>query len=145
LLYLTARASHTPPLLERIKLLPLLTITGFGLCLSTSIAVLEGLFGKGSAVFVRTPKLNLNNAPQQKKSVDHNYVSPISPLVWLELVLGFYALISGIILTPLIGWGILPWMIIYMLGFFYIAGMNIIQNRQQFVSRQPRSRKINVT
>jgi cellulose synthase/poly-beta-1,6-N-acetylglucosamine synthase-like glycosyltransferase len=145
LLYLTARASHTPPLLERIKLLPLLTITGFGLCLSTSIAVLEGLFGKGSAVFVRTPKLNLNNAPQQKRSVDHNYVSPVSPIVWLELLLGFYALVSGIVLTPLIGWGILPWMLIYMLGFFYIAGMNIIQTRQQFVNRQPRSRKINVT
>jgi hypothetical protein len=48
-------------------------------------------------------------------------------------------------LTPVIGWGILPWMLIYMLGFFYIAGMNIFQTRQQFVNRQPRSRKINVT
>jgi len=145
LVYLTARASHTPRLLERIKLLPLLTITGFGLCLSTSIAVLEGLFGKGSAVFIRTPKLNLNNASRQQKSVDRSYVSPISPIVWLEVILGFYALVSGIILTPLIGWGILPWMIIYMLGFFYIAGMNIIQNRENFVNRQPRSRKISAT
>ena len=145
LVYLTARAPHTPPLLERIKLLPLLTITGFGLCLSTSIAVLEGLFGKGNAVFVRTPKLNLNNTTAQHGKIDRSYVSPISPLVWIELLLGVYALITGIVLTPLIGWGILPWMIIYMIGFFYIAGMNLIQNRERYVSRQARSRKINAT
>jgi cellulose synthase/poly-beta-1,6-N-acetylglucosamine synthase-like glycosyltransferase len=145
LLYLTARASHTPPLMERIKLLPLLTITGFGLCLSTSIAVLEGLFGKGSAVFVRTPKLNLNNTQKPNKKVDRSYISPIRPLVWIELILGIYALITGIVLTPSIGWGILPWMFIYMLGFFYIAGMNLFQNKGLFVSRQPRSSKVNAT
>jgi hypothetical protein len=128
-----------------LKFLPLLTITGFGLCLSTSIAVLEGLFGGGSAVFVRTPKLNLSNTSGQNKPVDKNYVSPISPLVWMELVLGVYALVTGIILTPNIGWGILPWMIIYMLGFFYIAGMNLIQNKERFTNRQTRSRKINAT
>jgi hypothetical protein len=72
-------------------------------------------------------------------------VSPISPLVWIELLLGVYALITAIVLTPVIGWGILPWMIIYMLGFFYIAGMNLIQNRDSYAGRQPRSRKINVT
>jgi cellulose synthase/poly-beta-1,6-N-acetylglucosamine synthase-like glycosyltransferase len=145
LVYLTARAAHSPPLLERIKLLPLLTITGFGLCLSTSIAVLEGLFGRGSIVFVRTPKLNLNNATKQNKSIDRNYVSPVSPLVWVEIALGIYALITGVILAPYTGWGIVPWMVIYMLGFFYIAGMNLMQNRAYFVSRQTRSRKINAT
>src|SRR5215207_7942879 len=72
LLYLTARASHTPPLLERLKLLPLLTITGFGISLNTSIAVVEGLMGKGGT-FVRTPKLNLNNVRKQGKAVDKTY------------------------------------------------------------------------
>lgn len=55
LVYLAAKASHSPSLLERIRLLPLLTITGFGLCLNISLAVMEGLFGKGE-VFLRTPK-----------------------------------------------------------------------------------------
>src|SRR5215208_412088 len=87
LVYLTAKASHTPPLLERIKLLPLLTITGFGISLSTSIAVIEGLLGKGGT-FVRTPKLNLNNIRKQGKAVDSAYISPISPLVWVEFFLG---------------------------------------------------------
>jgi hypothetical protein len=130
LLYITARASHTPPLWERIKLLPLLTITGFGLCLNTSLAVIEGLFGKGKSVFIRTPKLNLNDAPQQFKSVDKTYIAPLNPLVWVEFGLGLYALITGIVLTPIIGWSILLWMFIYMFGFFYIAGMSLAQNRE---------------
>jgi cellulose synthase/poly-beta-1,6-N-acetylglucosamine synthase-like glycosyltransferase len=130
LLYLTARASDTPPLWERIKLLPLLTITGFGLCLNTSLAVIEGLFGKGKSVFIRTPKLNLNDAHKQFKAVDSAYIAPLNPLVWAEFGLGVYALITGIVLAPIIGWSILPWMFIYMFGFFYIAGMSLAQNRE---------------
>lgn len=130
LMYLTAKASHTPSLWERLKLLPLLTITGFGLCLNTSLAVFEGLFGKGHSVFVRTPKLNLNDASTHTKSVDKTYIVPLNPLVWLEFALGIYALISGIILAPIIGLGILPWMFIYMFGFFYIGGMSLAQNRE---------------
>jgi cellulose synthase/poly-beta-1,6-N-acetylglucosamine synthase-like glycosyltransferase len=61
LVYLVAIAPHTPPLLEKLKLLPILTLTGFGISLSTTIAVLEGLTGTGGAVFVRTPKLNLSD------------------------------------------------------------------------------------
>jgi cellulose synthase/poly-beta-1,6-N-acetylglucosamine synthase-like glycosyltransferase len=129
LLYLTAKATHSPPLLERIKLLPLLTITGFGLCLNTSVAVIEGLLGKGGSVFVRTPKLNLNDARRHLRSVDKTYIAPLNPLVWVEFALGIYALITGIVLGSTIGWGIVPWMIIYMLGFFYIGGMSLAQNR----------------
>ena len=130
LVYLSARAAHTPSLSERLRLLPLLTITGFGLCLNTSIAVVEGLFGKGG-VFIRTPKLNLQDAARKRmKAVDKAYLAPISPRVWLELTLGIYALITGVILQPLIGWGIVPWMVIYMLGFFYVGGLSLIQNRE---------------
>lgn len=127
LLYLIAAAPHTPPLLERLKLLPLLTITGFGISLSTSIAVLQGLTKMGGA-FVRTPKLNLGNGHETDKSIDLGYVPPISRMVWVEIALGIYALITGIVLQPSIGWGIVPWMFLYMLGYFYIAGLNLIQH-----------------
>ena len=126
LLYLIATAPHTPPLRERLKLLPLLTITGFGISLSTSIAVLQGLTKMGGA-FVRTPKLNLGNG-HEEKSIDLGYIPPISQMVWVEIALGIYALITGIVLQPTIGWGIVPWMILYMLGYFYIAGLNFIQH-----------------
>jgi cellulose synthase/poly-beta-1,6-N-acetylglucosamine synthase-like glycosyltransferase len=126
-LYLVAAARQTPPLRERLKLIPLMTITGFGISLSTSIAVIEGLTGKGGN-FVRTPKLNLPNTHGQQKLIDRTYVQPISPLVWGEIALGFYALLTGYVLAGYIGWGIIPWMMIYMIGYFYIAGLNLIQH-----------------
>jgi hypothetical protein len=113
---------------------PLLVIVGFGLSLSTTIAVLEGLFSKGGA-FIRTPKLNVNNKRQTRQKIDRAYIAPLSPMVWIEIVLGLYALVTGIVLAPYIGWGIVPWMVIYMLGFFYIAGLNLIQHSPERADR----------
>jgi cellulose synthase/poly-beta-1,6-N-acetylglucosamine synthase-like glycosyltransferase len=127
LLYIAASASHTLPLRERLKLLPLLTILGFGISLSTSIAVLEGLTGKAGD-FVRTPKLNQGNNRKHDQTIDRSYLPPISPLVWAEIGLGLYALLTILVLEPHDGWGIIPWMSIYMLGYFYVAGLNLIQH-----------------
>ena len=127
LLYAVTSAPRVPPLWERLKLIPLMTIMGFGISLSTSIAVLEGLMGKGGR-FIRTPKLNLNNSRTQSKEIDLSYKEPISPLIWAEIALGLYALLTIFVLTPDIGWGIVPWMLVYMIGYFYIAGLNLIQN-----------------
>ncbi len=137
LVYLSAKASHSPSLAERLRLLPLLTITGFGLCLNTSVAVIEGLFGKGG-VFIRTPKLNLEDARKRMKPIDKAYIAPVSPLVWLEFILGFYALVTAIVLAPLLGWSIIPWMAIYMFGFFYVGGLNLIQKRETTGKQLPK-------
>jgi cellulose synthase/poly-beta-1,6-N-acetylglucosamine synthase-like glycosyltransferase len=135
LLYLTATATQHRSILRRMSSFPLLVIVGFGLSLSTSIAVLEGLFSKGGA-FIRTPKLNVGNRPKQRQKIDRSYVAPLSAIVWIEIVLGLYALITGIVLLPYLGWSILFWMVIYMLGFFYIAGLNLIQHAPG-ISQQP--------
>jgi cellulose synthase/poly-beta-1,6-N-acetylglucosamine synthase-like glycosyltransferase len=127
LLYLTATATQHRSVLKRLRSFPLLVIVGFGLSLSTTIAVLEGLFSKGGA-FIRTPKLNVGNRRKGEPKVDRAYVSPLSSMVWIEIFLGIYALVTGLVLAPYIGWGIIPWMVIYMLGFFYIAGLNLIQH-----------------
>lgn len=126
LLYLTATATQRS-VLKRLKSFPLLVIVGFGLSLSTTVAVLEGLFSKGGA-FIRTPKLNVGNNRKGQRKVDRAYVAPLSSMVWIEIILGIYALVTGLVLAPYIGWGIIPWMVIYMLGFFYIAGLNLIQH-----------------
>ncbi len=130
LLYLTATATQHRSFLKRLRSFPLLVIVGFGLSLSTTVAVLEGLFSEGGA-FVRTPKLNVGNQQKGKQKIDRAYVAPLSSMVWIEIVLGIYALITGIVLAGYIGWGIIPWMMIYMFGFFYIAGLNLIQHRVQ--------------
>jgi len=126
LLYLTATATQHRSVLKRMSTFPLLVIVGFGLSLSITIAVLEGLFSKGGA-FIRTPKLNLGNRRKQRPAIDRGYVAPLSSMVWIEIALGLYALFTGIVLEPYMGWGI-AWMVIYMLGFFYIAGLNLIQH-----------------
>ena len=135
LLYLTATATQHHSILKRLKSFPVLVIVGFGLSLSTTIAVVEGLFSKGGA-FIRTPKLNLNNGGKQRQKIDRGYVAPLSSMVWIEIALGLYALLTGIVLAPYIGWGILPWMVIYMLGFFYIAGLNLIQHAPETSHQQ---------
>jgi len=121
--------------LKRMKSFPVLVIVGFGLSLSTTIAVIEGLFSKGGA-FIRTPKLNLDNRGKHKQKIDHGYVAPLSSMVWIEIALGIYALFTGVVLSHYIGWGVVPWMVIYMLGFFYIAGLNLIQHAPKTSSSQ---------
>jgi cellulose synthase/poly-beta-1,6-N-acetylglucosamine synthase-like glycosyltransferase len=128
LLYLTATATQHKSILKRMSIFPLLVIVGFGLSLSTTVAVLEGLFSKGGA-FIRTPKLNVGNRPKQKHKVDRAYVAPLNAMVWIEIALGLYALLTGIVLMPYLGWSIVFWMVIYTLGFFYIAGLNLIQHK----------------
>jgi cellulose synthase/poly-beta-1,6-N-acetylglucosamine synthase-like glycosyltransferase len=131
LLYLTATATQHRSVLRRLRSFPLLVIVGFGLSLSTTVAVVEGLFSKGGA-FIRTPKLNLNNRRKRKQAIDRAYyMTPVSSMVWIEIALGLYALVTGVVLAPYIGWGVIPWMVLYMLGFFYIAGLNLIQHRVQ--------------
>ena len=127
LLYLTATATQHRSILKRLKSFPLLVIVGFGLSLSTTVAVLEGLFSKGGA-FIRTPKLNVGDKRHGKTKIDRAYVAPLSSMVWVEIALGFYALITGLVLASIIGWGIIPWMAIYTFGYFYIAGLNLIQH-----------------
>ena len=135
LLYLTATATQHRSLLKRLKSFPVLVIVGFGLSLSTTIAVVEGLFSKGGA-FIRTPKLNLDNRRKNKQKIDHGYVAPLSSLVWIEIALGLYAMFTGVVLAHYIGWGIIPWMVIYTLGFFYIAGLNLLQHAPNKPGRQ---------
>ena len=135
LLYLTATATQHRSILRRMSSFPVLVIVGFGLSLSTTIAVLEGLFSKGGA-FIRTPKLNVSNKSKQRQNIDRSYVAPLSAMVWVEIILGLYALLTGIVLIPYLGWSILFWMVIYMLGFFYIAGLNLIQHAPG-MSQQP--------
>jgi cellulose synthase/poly-beta-1,6-N-acetylglucosamine synthase-like glycosyltransferase len=126
LMYILARTDYTPRVWDRIRLLPILILIGFGLSLNNSIAVFEGLFSKSRGTFERTPKFNLTNA--SKEWTGNTYAMPLSPMVYGEIFLAFYALLVIIILTPIVGWEIAPWMLVYTAGYLYMAGMNIAQN-----------------
>ena len=125
LLYLMTRTQRTPRFQDRLRILPLLILLGFGLSLNNTIAVLQGLFGKGGD-FKRTPKFNLQN--RQGNWIGSAYSLPRNPLVWVELGLAAYALLTIVLLVPAVGWEIGPWMMVYVAGYLYIAGLGIIQS-----------------
>lgn len=135
MLFILAGDRQTPSLLERLRVMPILTGLAVGFSLNSSIAVLEALIGKTS-VFVRTPKLNLTLKKESSTVIDHSYLQPIRPIVWGEACLGFYALSTILILQPHLGWGLVSWLGVYALSYFYVAGLNLVQHWQIQVYRK---------
>lgn len=128
LLYSVAQTVHTPRLRDRLCVLPLLTLLGFGISLSNSVAAVEGLTGRGGA-FRRTPKFNLRD--QEGSWADSVYALPRKPIVWGELALAGYALLTIVLLWPRHGWVTLPWMLIYAAGYLFVAGLSFVQSWQR--------------
>jgi cellulose synthase/poly-beta-1,6-N-acetylglucosamine synthase-like glycosyltransferase len=134
-LYSVTRTESTPRLKDRLRVLPLLILVGFGLSLNNSIAVIEGLFGHGGE-FQRTPKFNLPQRSDRRSDKQRGrwsgsaYALPHSPLVWGELALAGYALATIILLWPTFGMAVLPWMSIYIVGFSYVVGLSLVQTWQ---------------
>ncbi|TLN27930.1 glycosyltransferase [bacterium] len=136
LFYLCSKTEFTPRLRDRLKLLPALVLIGFGLSVNNSVAVLQGLFTRDMGTFVRTPKFDLTTRASDWQG--KSYVVTISPLVWIELGLAVYALVSAVLLYPVEGPGVVPLLLTYAAGYGYMAGLNLIQTRQ---SSQVRARR----
>jgi len=134
MLYSLAGAKDTPSLAGRLKILPIITIIGLGMSLNSTIAIIEALIGKGGT-FVRTPKLNLTNNSGSSRPIDRSHLQPISPMVWGEIGLSLYALLTIAILQPRLGWVIIPWMGFFWLGYFFIAALNLYQHWHEQYSR----------
>lgn len=128
LLYLCARSEYAPRLRDRLSLLPLLTLIGFGLCLNNTVAVLQGILGRQRGTFVRTPKFNLTN---HKDPLGANgYAIPISPMVWGEVAMLLYTFVILYLLPAHTGAGIIPWVMVYTAGFAYMIGLNLLEHLQ---------------
>jgi hypothetical protein len=110
-----------------------LLLLGYGLSLSNSIAVLQGLIGNGGE-FIRTPKNNLsdgrNRRAQNVTATGRQWTG------WGELVLTSYALSVIVLSWPKDGWAAVPWMLSYVAGYLFIVGLNIRQSRRLGQSRK---------
>lgn len=98
--------------MKRVLLLPVLTFIGFGICLSNSRAILESFLGIRSG-FVRTPKSGESRAK--------TYRSRTGLLPFLEILAGLYAAWATHIFVLSGNFGIVPFLIIYSLGFFWVG------------------------
>ncbi len=125
LVYFFSATEHAPRFIDRLRVFPLLLLIGFGLSVNNSLAVFEGLFGRGVGTFVRTPKFNLGNGGMALKN--STYIPKVSKMVAVELLLAAYTVMSVSILLPRLGIGIMPWLLAYAFGNIYIAVLNLMQ------------------
>jgi len=137
LLYSVAETADMPHLRDRLRVLPLLLLLGYGLSLNNSLAVVEGLIGRGGD-FHRTPKFNLHD--RVGHWADSAYAMQHSSIAWGEISLAGYALGAIVVLWPKDGWVTIPWMMCYVAGYLFIAGLSFVQS-QQLRHVQPRISK----
>lgn len=128
LMYMCSKTSYAPRLWDRVKLLPVLTLIGFGLSLNNTVAVMQGLFSKKTGTFVRTPKFNITT--RQDQVAKSKYSMKVNWMVWGEFLLAAYSIFSMVLLYPYIGFGIVPCLVIYTIGYLYMAIMNLVQTWQ---------------
>ncbi len=109
---------------SRLFYLPMLMSLGIGLTVSNSKAVLEAVFNRQTE-FKRTPKYRIEN--KKDKWAGKKYGGGITILVIFELLLGIYfafniyfAYINEIYVS-------IPFLMIFMVGFFYVAFLSLIQ------------------
>ena len=125
LMYLVSRAEDFPRLGDRIKAFPLLMLIGYGISLNNAVAVLDGLLSNKVGTFVRTPKYN--DFGKGRVEDREGYAFQVSPLVWIELLFSLIALGGVYLLYPKLGWGIVPWLLLYAFGYAFIALFNLSQ------------------
>ncbi|MBI9046257.1 MAG: glycosyltransferase [Anaerolineaceae bacterium] len=133
LLFIFAAAPESPGWWQRFKLIPGLVLLGLGISFNNSRAALQGLFSSENGVFVRTPKFG----PQKKGQywTRGPYVLDGDLWIWGEALLSCYALIGILLPGNKPGSWSIPWLMIYSVGFAYVALMSILPLRSIRISK----------
>ncbi len=122
LLYMLAATERLPRLVDRVILLPGMVLFAAGISLNCSLAAIDGLFHKGG-VFERTPKFNVSNTA--RSAARKAYWLPPNPIIYAEIGMGVYLVMSLYILWPRAGLIIAPWLLPTAMGYFLIAVMSL--------------------
>ena len=125
LLYMVSCAEDFPHFSDRLKAFPLLMLIGYGISLNNAVAVLDGLISTRVGTFDRTPKYNDFGKGRVEDRAGYSF--QVSPMVWIELLFSLIALGGAYLLYQKLGWAIVPWMLLYALGYAFIALFNLSQ------------------
>lgn len=131
LFYLSSQIAAYPKTgWKNIIYLPVLLALGIGMSINNGKAVLEAMLGQESA-FIRTPKYGIEKKGQQWKKA--KYKSLKSLVVVLEIILAVY--FTGTVIFAILNnyWNSVPFLIMFMLGFWYVVAGSfpqLFQNRQ---------------
>jgi len=123
LLYALAQSEKGPSAWRHLRYAPLLVLLGIGLALNNSVAMASAVFGR-RAEFQRTPKFDIRNVGDKWQC--SGYALQCSPLVWGELLLAVLTLVMSWMQWH-IGGSLPTWLVIYGVGFSYVAGTSITQ------------------
>jgi cellulose synthase/poly-beta-1,6-N-acetylglucosamine synthase-like glycosyltransferase len=121
--YVTSQREIGRGLAPTLRRLPLLMALCIGLSVNQARAVLEGLFGRASGEFVRTPKHGVVGAraalPQRR------YRARSTLIALVEVVLAAY-FAAALVMAPLAGHYLsLPFLSLFFAGFSYVAALSL--------------------
>ncbi len=124
LMYWVAMGFEGKRPIQKMQNLSMLVVLGMGLSLNNTRAVAEALLGKQSS-FLRTPKFNLRGRKNALGTSE--YVLPIDPNAWIETLIAAYALGLFIYVVTSGVWSLVVWLLLYAVGYCYIASLNFRQ------------------
>ena len=116
----------------RILWLPFLTLIGSGIAVNNTKAWLEGVFGKQSS-FVRTPKMGMTSK-NTKNTIDNNkyFTFKLDIVTIIEFITTFYILGTIYMAVKSTNWFIVPFLVMYFLGFAYINFLSLYDSMRWF-------------
>jgi len=117
---------------SRIRFVPVVLAVGIGLSISNAVAVIEGLLGRSSE-FERTPKYRIEGADDEWRQKRYKGATGLVPYV--ELALGIYFSIVALYALTYGLFGALPFIALFQWGYFYTAGMSLVQGFDWLVPR----------
>ena len=117
----------------KLKYIPAVLGIGIGISINNALAVIEGLFGKSSE-FTRTPKYRIEGAGDSWKQKVYRGKASWVPYAELGLAGYFtftslYAMAYGLV-------GTLPFISIFLWGFFYTSGMSLAQRFEWLIAKE---------
>jgi cellulose synthase/poly-beta-1,6-N-acetylglucosamine synthase-like glycosyltransferase len=126
LFYMTTHRVLYKDLWEAVRRLPLMMALGIGLSINNARAVMEGLFG-GESEFVRTPKHGVTGNTQNWSKKTYKAGKTFATLVEVAFGLYFVFTIGLAVVTG--SWMSIPFLVLFMVGFLYVGGLSLYQNR----------------
>ncbi|MBK8171603.1 MAG: glycosyltransferase [Sandaracinaceae bacterium] len=126
LFYMTTHRVLYKDLWEAVRRLPLMMALGIGLSINNARAVMESLFG-GESEFVRTPKHGVTGNTQNWSKKTYKAGKTFATLVEVAFGLYFVFTIGLAVVTG--SWMSIPFLVLFMVGFLYVGGLSLYQNR----------------
>ncbi len=127
LFYLVTHKALYGSVREALRRLPVVMALGVGLSVNNARAVLEGLFGR-DLEFVRTPKHGVVGKKDDWRK-RKKYRARLSTHSLVELGFGLYFLVTIGIAIATGDWVPIPFLLLFLLGFFYVGMLSLVQQR----------------